>query len=348
MAKKVQRGLGRGLGALLGDDVVEQRPPEPQPAAKEAVDEVRMLPIRLIDPNRDQPRRSFDEAALEELAASIRAVGVIQPIIVAPAGERYTIIAGERRYRASRMAELDEIPAIVRDWDQQRRMEAALIENLQRDDLNAIEEAAGVRRLMDEGGLTQERVAERLGKSRPAVANLLRLLTLEKSVQQLVVEGRLSAGHARALVTVEPARQVQLANLTVQQGWSVRQLERICAQPVKEPAPKPVQVRDQQFNQLEGMARELFGTRAKLDGTHESGKLTLFYYSGDDLQRIWEVLELAKEGRLDVYKRQVSWSTWCASALRCPTARTDFCWTVSPAQWIRRGRWKTLQRRTPW
>lgn len=300
MAKKVQRGLGRGLGALLGDDVVESKAPETaqQESPKAPADEVRMLPIRLIDPNKEQPRRSFNEEAMQELCASIRAVGVIQPIIVAPVGDRYRIIAGERRYRASRMADLDEIPAIVRDWDQQRQMEAALIENLQRDDLNPIEEAMGVRRLMDEGGLTQEKIAERIGKSRPAVANLLRLLTLEKSVQQLVVEGKLSAGHARALVTVDAKRQVQLANLTVQQGWSVRQLERICAQPVKDPEPKPAKVRDQQFSQLEGMARELFGTRAKLDGTHEAGKLTLFYYSGDDLQRIWEVLELAREGRL--------------------------------------------------
>ena len=299
MAKKVQRGLGRGLGALLGDDVVEQKVPEVKvELVKEAADEVRMLPIRLIDPNPDQPRRSFNEEALEELAASIRAVGVIQPIIVAPTGERFRIIAGERRYRASRMAEQEEIPAIVRDWDEQRQMEAALIENLQRDDLNPIEEARGVRRLMDESGLTQEKIAERLGKSRPAVANLLRLLNLVDSVQQLVIDGKLSAGHARALVTVDAKRQVQLANLTVQQGWSVRQLERICAQPVKEEEEKPAKVRDQQFNQLEGMARELFGTRAKLDGSHEAGKLTLFYYSADDLQRIWDVLEMAREGRL--------------------------------------------------
>ena len=299
MAKKVQRGLGRGLGALLGDDVVEQKAPEVKAEApKAAADEVRMLPIRLIDPNPDQPRRSFNEEALEELAASIRAVGVIQPIIVAPVGERYRIIAGERRYRASRMAEQEEIPAIVRDWDQQRQMEAALIENLQRDDLNPIEEARGVRRLMDESGLTQEKIAERLGKSRPAVANLLRLLTLADSVQKLVIDGKLSAGHARALVTVDAKRQVQLANLTVQQGWSVRQLERICAQPVKQEEEKPAKVRDQQFNQLEGMARELFGTRAKLDGSHEAGKLTLFYYSADDLQRIWDVLEMAREGKL--------------------------------------------------
>lgn len=300
MAKKVQRGLGRGLGALLGDDVMEQSAaaPEVKAPAEETQDAVRMLPIRLIDPNRDQPRRSFDEDALRELAASIEAVGVIQPIIVAEVGERYSIIAGERRYRASRMAGLEEIPAIVRNWDEQRRLEAALIENLQRDDLNPIEEALGVKRLMEESSLTQEKVAERLGKSRPAVANLLRLLTLEESVQQLLIEGKLSAGHARALVTVDKKRQVQLANLTVQQGWSVRQLERICAQPVKEEQPKPAKVRDQQFSRLEGMARELFGTRAKLDGTQDSGKLTLFYYSADDLQRIWEVLEMAGEGRL--------------------------------------------------
>ena len=299
MAKKIQRGLGRGLGALLGEDVVEQAAQEqPVSEAKAPADEVRMLPIRQIDPNPDQPRRRFDEAALQELAASISAIGVIQPIIVAQQGERYTIIAGERRYRASRIAQLDEIPAIVRNWDEQTRLEAALVENLQRDDLNPIEEARGVKRLMEEAGLTQERAAERLGKSRPAIANLLRLLNLADSVQQYLIEGKLSAGHARALVTVERERQVQLANLTVQQGWSVRQLERICAQPVKQPEVKQPKVRDQQFKQLEGMARELFGTRAKLDGTHENGKLTLFYYSQDDLQRIWEVLEMAKEGRL--------------------------------------------------
>ena len=296
MPKKVQRGLGRGLGALLGDVVEEAaaRPePRPEPSAQAPEDAVRMLPIRLIDPNREQPRRSFDEDALKELAASIRAMGVLQPIIVAPAGDRYTIIAGERRYRASRLAELDEIPAIVRDWDSQRRLEAALVENLQRDDLNPLEEAMGVRRLMDEAGLTQEKAAERLGKSRPAIANLLRLLTLADSVKQLVSEGKLSAGHARALVTVDPRRQVQLANLTVQQGWSVRQLERICAQPVKAEVKKPRAPKDAQIGELERMARELFGTRVRLDGTAESGRITLFYYNADDLQRIWDVMEAA-------------------------------------------------------
>ena len=297
MAKKIQRGLGRGLGALLGEDVVALQAevkPETVPVQDAApVDAVRDLPIYMIDPNPDQPRRTFDEDALRELAASIESVGVIQPIVVCETDGRYRIIAGERRYRACRMAGLEMIPAIVRNWDQQRQLEAALIENLQRDDLNAIEEARGVRRLMEEGGLTQERAAERLGKSRSALANLLRLLTLEDVVQQMVIDGKLSAGHARALAGVDRKRQVQLANLTVQQGWSVRQLERICAQPVKpEEEPKKTP-RDRQFTNLESMARELFGTRAKLDGTQERGKLTLFYYSADDLQRIWEVLEMA-------------------------------------------------------
>ena len=296
MAKKIQRGLGRGLGALLGEDVVAEASQPTEPAQPQApVDAVRMLPIGQIDPNREQPRRSFDEEALKELAASIRAVGVLQPIIVAPNGDRFTIIAGERRYRASRLAELDEIPAIVRDWDSQKRLEAALVENLQRDDLNPVEEAMGVRRLMDEAGLTQEKAAERLGKSRPAVANLLRLLTLPDSVKQMLAEGKLSAGHARALVTVEPRRQVQLANLTVQQGWSVRQLERICAQPVKADAPKARRPRDAQIGELENMARELFGTRVRLEGTTDSGRITLFYYNSDDLQRIWDVIEMARE-----------------------------------------------------
>ena len=184
----------------------------------------------------------------------------------------------------------------MRDWDEQTRLEAALIENLQRDNLNPIEEAMGVRRLMDETGLTQEQAAERLGKSRPAVANLLRLLTLPDAVRQMLIEGKLSAGHGRALVTVDRKRQIQLANLTVQQGWSVRQLERICAQPVKEESKKPRIQRDAQFTQLEGMARELFGTRVKLDGDANNGKITLYYYNADDLQRIWDVLEMANEG----------------------------------------------------
>ncbi|NLD58685.1 MAG: ParB/RepB/Spo0J family partition protein [Clostridiales bacterium] len=286
MTAKVRSGLGRGLGALLGE--AAEAPESP------ARDEVKNLKLTDIDPNRGQPRERFDEGALRELAESIKSVGVLQPILVRQTGDRYEIIAGERRYRASRLAGLNEIPAIVRDWDDQRRLEAALVENLQRDDLNPVEEATGVRKLMEAAGLTQERVAERLGKSRPAVANLLRLLTLPEDVQKMLVDGRLSAGHARALVTVDPSRQMQLANLTVQQNWSVRQLERICAQPVK-PAPQPKPRPNRQLNELEDMARELFGTRAKIEGDFNRGKLTISYYSAEDLQRIWDALESARK-----------------------------------------------------
>ena len=290
--KKPQRGgLGRGLGALLGDDVVAAAAEE-----EKKTDEIMNLPVRLVDPNLDQPRRAFDEAALAELAQSIATVGVIQPIIVCKNGERYTIIAGERRYRAARMAGLDEIPAIVRDWEKQARLEAALIENLQRADLNPIEEAAGVKQLMEETGLTQEKAAERLGKSRPAVANLLRLLTLPENVINMLRDGRLSAGHGRALVTVDKSKQEKLAQLCAAQGWSVRQFEKIC-QTANQPAEeeKPVKPRkDPQLKELETLARETLGLRAKLDGDLNSGKIVLNYYSQDDLQRVWDALAKLK------------------------------------------------------
>ena len=286
-----KRGLGRGLDALLGADAQEEQ-------TTGHIDAVMQLPITKIDVNPGQPRRTFDEKALMELAESIRSVGVIQPIVVAQRAGRYTIIAGERRYRAARLAGLKEMPAIVRDWDEAVRLEAALIENLQREDLNPIEEALGVKNLMEQCGYTQERAAERLGKSRPAVANLLRLLTLDERVIEMVRAGQLSAGHARALVTVSKERQVKLAELTVQQGFSVRQLERICAQPEPEkknvPAEKPV--RAGELNDLERMAREVFGTRAKIEGDEDKGRLILNYYSQDDLQRIWEILEFMRQG----------------------------------------------------
>ena len=291
--KKPQRGgLGRGLGALLGEDVVAAAAAEEE----KKTDEIMKLPIRLVDPNLDQPRRAFDEAALSELAQSIASVGVIQPIIVCKNGERYTIIAGERRYRAARMAGLEEIPAIVRDGEKQARLEAALIENLQRADLNPIEEAMGVKQLMEETGFTQEKAAERLGKSRPALANLLRLLTLPENVINMLRDGRLSAGHGRALVTVDKSKQEKLAQLCAAQGWSVRQFEKICqAANQAEPAEKPAKPRrDPQLKELETLARETLGLRAKLDGDLNSGKIVLNYYSQDDLQRVWDALAKLK------------------------------------------------------
>lgn len=293
--KSAPRGLGRGLGALLGeiDEAHEALTTEKQQPG----DRVENIRIVDIDPNRDQPRKEFDEESLKELSESIQAVGVIQPVILTKKGSRYQIVAGERRWRASRMAGLAEIPAIVRDWDEITRMKAALIENLQRDDLNPVEEALGIQTLMKKCDLTQEAASKVVGKSRSAVANMLRLLTLPEAVLEMLKNGALSAGHARALVSVSPERQLKLASLTVQQGWSVRQLERICAQPEKEEPLKKKEKRIPELQQLEKMARDVFGTRAKLNGDTNSGKLVLSYSSYDDLERIWEVLECLAQGQ---------------------------------------------------
>ncbi len=297
---KNRGGLGRGLDALLGGlpEDVERTNPLIAETPAENGDAVVMLRLGDIDPNRDQPRKRFSEEALAELAASIKSVGVIQPILVYRSVRRYVIIAGERRWRAARLAGLSEIPAIVRDWDEVRRLEAALIENLQRDDLNPIEEATGVSRLMEQCGLTQEAASERLGRSRPAVANLLRLLTLPESIQTMVAEGTLTPGHARALIPLPQDEQLRLAKLAAEQGWSVRQMEKICAQyqadtPIK-PAPAP---RNPEFVNLERMARDVFGTRAELSGDGNKGRLVIHYQSGDDLQRIWDMLELMEQNQ---------------------------------------------------
>ncbi len=292
--KTAPHGLGRGLGALLGD--IENESELLHAETEQKGDVVQTVPLSSIDPNRDQPRKEFREESLKELADSIRAVGVIQPIVVTKRGNRYSIIAGERRWRASRMAGLTEVPVIVRDWDEMTRLKAALIENLQRDDLNPVEEALGIRALMDKCELTQEAASGVIGKSRSAIANSLRLLTLPDDVLALLKDGSLSAGHGRALVSVSPERQSKLAVLTVQQGWSVRQLERICAQPEKKPAEAPAPARrPAELGQLEKMAREVFGTRVKLDGDENKGKITLSYMSAEDLERIWDVLEFIRQ-----------------------------------------------------
>ena len=292
--KTAPHGLGRGLGALLGD--IENESELLHSETEQKGDVVQTVPLSSIDPNRDQPRKEFREESLKELADSIRAVGVIQPIVVTKRGNRYSIIAGERRWRASRMAGLNEVPVIVRDWDEMTRLKAALIENLQRDDLNPVEEALGIRALMDKCELTQEAASGVIGKSRSAIANSLRLLTLPDDVLALLKDGSLSAGHGRALVSVSPERQSKLAILTVQQGWSVRQLERICAQPEKKPVDTPAPARrPAELGQLEKMAREVFGTRVKLDGDENKGKITLSYMSAEDLERIWDVLEFIRQ-----------------------------------------------------
>ncbi len=293
MAKKM--GLGRGLSAILPDveevvESVDQVSETPAPVPADAVVE---LSVGDIDPNRNQPRKKFDDDALLALADSIRHNGVLSPILVARDGRRYTIIAGERRWRAARLANCPTIPAIVRDWDDVHRQEAALVENIQREDLNAIEEARGIRRLMEECALTQEVVAERIGRSRSAVANILRLLNLPKRIQDAVIEGTLSAGHARVLAGIDDAElQTGLFAKTMQFGWSVRQLEAAAknAQTEKKEKPEPVAL-PIEYEELTERLRRATGLKVKLEGTQEKGKIVLQYTSEEELQRLWEWME---------------------------------------------------------
>lgn len=281
MAKK-SHGLGRGLDALL---------PEADESLSGGVQEIA---IGDIDPNPDQPRRVFQEESIAQLAQSIREQGVLQPILVTPEdGGRYRIVAGERRWRASRAAGLDAVPCLVRDLDVIQQMEIALVENLQREDLNPIEAARGIRSLMQQCGYTQEAVANRLSKSRPAVANLLRLLTLPEEVMALVEKGALSAGHARVLAGMEDdAAKLALARETVEKGYSVRQLEALAASRKVEPK-KPAPARralPAELSELESRVRETLGVRATLSGTAKKGKIVLQYYSQEELEHLNDLI----------------------------------------------------------
>lgn len=277
------KALGKGIDALFGDIGLDG-------SAEEAV--VLELPLADIDPNREQPRKRFDQEELERLAESIASVGVIQPIAVYPSGGRFTIVAGERRWRAARIAGLKTIPALVRDYDRVRRMEVALIENLQREDLNAIEEAQGIRRLMEECGLTQEAAAKRLGKSRPAIANLLRLLALPEAVQSMVRLGEIAEGHARALLALPTAReQEQMAATVAERGMTVRQAEeavrRATAGERERKSPAPA---DESVAAVEEAARRAFGTKVSVEGDAQRGRITIHYFSREDLERIYAAL----------------------------------------------------------
>ena len=273
-----KHGLARGLDALL--------PETDLPAG------VTEIAVSQLDPNPDQPRRTFDTQALEALAESIRQAGVLQPLLVVENGARYRIVAGERRYRAARMAGLQSVPCVVRDMTEQERMEAALIENLQREDLNPIEEAAGIRALMEECGYTQELAAKRVGRSRPAVANLLRLLQLPESIRELVKAGELSAGHARVLAGLaDESRQLALAERAVREGMSVRELERLAAQPGEKPAqpePKPL---PSELNDMQERLQNVLGVRTALHGNLKKGKIILQYDSAEELEAIYEAME---------------------------------------------------------
>lgn len=281
----MKKGLGRGLDALL-------EPYAGPEADRDAANRVLEISVRDIDTNRAQPRKSFDEAALRELADSIRVHGVVQPLLVRPNGSRYTIVAGERRFRAARLAGLETVPVLAAEYDEAQMQEVALIENLQREDLNPVEEAAAIRFLMQQHDLTQEEVSERLGKSRPAIANALRLLNLDRNVLELVRTGALSAGHGRALAAVtDAATQERLADECVRLGYSVRALEsrvrnlQAGRKPSKKAAPAP---RSGDLAQAERALRDRLGTRVRIAGDERGGRITIEYYSAGDLQRIYE------------------------------------------------------------
>ena len=278
------KGLGKGLGALMGDFAVET------PAGNSPY---QMLPIHKVEPNPDQPRRDFDPEELQSLADSIATHGIVQPLTVRELRSGYyQIIAGERRWRAARMAELHEVPAVIIEADDRKVMELALIENLQRQDLNPVEEALGYQTLMGEYGLTQEDAAKRVGKSRPAVANALRLLNLPEKVLEMVRKNELSAGHARAILSLKTQKQQELAAQKIAAlGLSVRQAELLCKNMGKEPAPvkEPTLAVDYVAECEKNLAKQL-GRGVKIVNGKRKGRFELEFYGEEDLQTLLDAL----------------------------------------------------------
>ena len=278
------KGLGKGLGALMGDLTVET------PAAKSPY---QMLPIHKVEPNPNQPRQDFDPEELQALADSIANHGVVQPLTVREvANGYYQIIAGERRWRAARMAELREIPAVIIEADDRKVMELALIENLQRQDLNPVEEALGYQTLMQDYGLTQEDTAKQVGKSRPAIANALRLLNLSDKILEMVRKGELTAGHARAILSLKTQKmQEQAAQKIAALGLSVRQAELLCKNMSKEPAPvkEPTLAVDYVAECEKSLSKHL-GRGVKIVNGKRKGRFELEFYGQDDLQILLDAL----------------------------------------------------------
>lgn len=273
-----KNALGRGLDALF-------------PQADYA-DALREIPLNSIDLNPGQPRQAFDQEALEQLADSIRAVGVLQPLLVQQMGSRYRIIAGERRFRAARLAGLSTVPCIQKELDEQEVMLAALVENLQREDLNPMDEANAIQAYMRTGGYTQEQAAKQLGKSRPAVANALRLLRLPQMVQQMVAEGTLSPGHARALAGLKsPAMQQQLALRVEKEGLSVRALENLIRQLEAPPPKRGVSPLAPELKDLQERLHRATGVRTRVAGDLTRGTVTLHYHTQQELQSLYDALE---------------------------------------------------------
>ena len=276
MAKK--SGLGKGIDALFNAPVVQEEQMQEN-------DVLKNLKISEVEPNRDQPRKKFDQETLEELAESIKMYGVIQPIVVSKKEGYYSIIAGERRWRASKIAGLTEIPAIIREDDERKNKEIALIENIQREDLNAYDKAVGIKSLMVDYDLTQEQTAKILGRSRSSIANAVRILNLPQEVLEFVKDGKLSEGHCKALMAVpDPKKQYEMAVRMIEKGESVRQAERKAH--LKKKSPGIDEKYKVLFKDIEDSFQGFFGTKVKLDAGRRKGKIVIEYNSNEELERL--------------------------------------------------------------
>jgi len=281
-----QQRLGKGLGALIGE-----------PDAQVSAGSVLEIDVNEIDPNLEQPRKSFDDDSLNELAQSIVTYGIVQPIIVQRNDDRFIIIAGERRYRAARIAGLETVPAVIKEYSKQAFMEVSLIENLQREDLNPIEEAQAMRLLMDEYSLTQDELGARLGKSRSAIANILRLLTLPQSVREMVMSGELSSGHARCLVTLSSDMEKErMARKIADLGLSVRATEELIKNigTKTQASEKKEKVTVPEIESAQSALSTALGTKVLIAGDLIKGKILLSYYNQDQLQSLYDFLMTCK------------------------------------------------------
>lgn len=289
-------GLGKGLGALLSQYDREIEPEKKQEAQTENITKIggaqTELELSKIYPNPNQPRKNFDQKTLEELADSIKVHGLIQPIIVNESGDKYMIIAGERRWRACQMAGLTAVPVIIKHYTEKQVSEIAIIENLQREDLNPVEVARGIKKLMEEYQLTQEKVAERLGKSRSEIANYNRLLGLDNEVLELVENGKVSFGHAKCLAGLDDReQQIYLAKQVAKSKYTVRELEREISKLGNKPAKKSTQyILSTEIKDLINLMQRKLGTKVNIIGNNKKGRIYIDYYDQDDLDRLYDLL----------------------------------------------------------
>jgi ParB family chromosome partitioning protein len=273
-----KNGLGKGLGALIREN------------EQDVTSTVTELKITELEANQNQPRRFFEDQALQELSGSIKEHGVVQPIIVRKLDDSYQIVAGERRWRAARLAGLKTVPVVVKDYSNVQVMEIALIENLQRQDLNSIEEALAYKSLIEEHDMTQEDISEKIGKSRSAIANTLRLLNLPEEIRSMVVHGKITAGHARALLAIEDRKkQMEIAQKIIDQQLNVRDIEKLVMQKDKTEEKKENK-KDVEIIELEEQLKRTFATKVNIVHKKDKGKIEIEYYSNDDLERILELL----------------------------------------------------------